>query len=90
MKSWVAYDGRYLWEIRPTEKEAKEVAARLSNASVKGFEYGEGDKVTTRLGEEVTIDRPAMSVTGGIGYKVTGGRWEFYFEEDIMGLAAPA
>lgn len=87
MKSWVAWNGRYLWEVRDTEKAALACAARHKDASVKGFEYGKGDKVITRDGEVVTIDHPARSVTGGIGYAVYGAKHgDFVLKEDIKGL----
>jgi len=85
-KTWVAYDNLYLWAERKTEEAAKAVAARFPNAAVKGFKFVEGDEVKSRLGEILTVIRPATSVTGAFGYKVSGGKWEFYSEDDVVAI----
>lgn len=87
MKSWVVYNDRHMWQVFASEKEARAYAAANRNTIVRGFAYGKGDKVKSILGETLTIERPACSVTDALGYKVSGGKWEFYAEDDIVGVA---
>lgn len=89
MKSWVVYNGGYLWAVRNTEEAAKALAARHNDAKVRGFLYGEGDKVTSKHYETLTIIRPAKSVTGAFGYMVKGAKHgDFIAEEDVVGLVS--
>lgn len=89
MQTWVVFNYKSLWEIYDSVTKANEEAAKHDEAIVRPFDYGEGDKVVTRGGEVVTIVRPAMSVTGAMGYKVQGSKYgDFIAEKEVNGLAA--